>query len=212
MEEAKKHFKLYKAGKRWCVASVVMLAATIGVMAGGVAHADQTTPVTAQQETPVTSTTPQPVDNDNYGWLDSAKVNQNDLRVQGWQATNQATDKPYRYVIAVDQTNGQELGRIKVTQNQGRPDIGRVYPRVTNAAESGYQATMTNLHWDKVGDVNDQIKIVSRYTNDSQNGEGQHVDYWSAQPVQLDKNNYGYLDKFTINNNRINVAGWNATN
>lgn len=87
-----------------------------------------------------------------------------------------------------------------------------MYPQVTDAGHSGYQATMTNLKWDKVNDVNDQIRIVSRYTDDSQHGEGQHVDYWSNQPIQLDKNNYGYLDKFNISNNRINVAGWNATN
>lgn len=212
MGELKKHFKLYKAGKQWCVASVATLALAVGVMAGGVAYADQTPAELAQQTATVNQTAPQPVDNGNYGWVDSAKVNQNNLQVQGWQATNQATNKLSRYVIAVDQTNGQELGRTKITQSQNRPDVAKVYPQVTNAAHSGYQATMINLNWNKVNDVNDQIKIVSRYTNDSQHGEGQHVDYWSNQPVQLDKNNYGYLDKFTINNNRINVAGWNATN
>ena len=67
------------------------------------------------------------------------------------------------------------------------------------------------MNWGNVSDINDQIKVVSRYS-DSQNGEGHHVDYWSAQPVQLDKNNYAYLDNFNIANNHLNVAGWNATN
>lgn len=212
MGDIKKHFKLYKAGKQWCVASVAMLALAVGMMAGGTAYADQTVTGVDQQVPTVTQVAPQPVDNGNYGWVDSAKVNQNNLQVQGWQATNQATDKSYRYVIAYDQTNGQELGRTEIDRSQDRADVAKVYPQVTNADHSGYQATMTNLKWDKVSDVNDQIRVVSRYTDDSQNGEGQHVDYWSNQPIQLDKNNYGYLDKFNISNNRINVAGWNATN
>ncbi len=212
MGEIKKHFKLYKAGKQWCVASVATIALAAGVLVGGVAHADQTTTGASQQPATITQVAPQPVDNGNYGWVDSAKVDQNNLQVQGWQATNQAADKPYRYVIAVDQTNGKELGRTKIDGSQARPDIAKLYLQVTNAEQSGYQATMADLKWDEVNDVNDQIKVVSRYSSDGQSGEGQHVDYWSAQPVQLDKNNYGCLDTFTISNNLINVAGWNATN
>ena len=30
----KKHFKLYKSGKQWCIATVVTFAATLGLVAG----------------------------------------------------------------------------------------------------------------------------------------------------------------------------------
>lgn len=30
----KKHFKLYKSGKQWCIAAVVTFAATLGLVAG----------------------------------------------------------------------------------------------------------------------------------------------------------------------------------
>lgn len=212
MEDIKEHFKLYKAGKQWCVACVATLAIAAGIMTAGVAHADQAVTTTTPQTSTANQVNTQPVDSGNYGWVDTAKVNQNNLQVVGWQATNQAADKPYRYVIAVDQTNGKELGRTQITQSQERDDVAKAYPQVANAGHSGYRATMTNLNWNNVSDVNDQLKIVSRYTNDSRNGEGQHVDYWAAQPLQLDKNNYGCLDNFAISHNRVNVAGWNATN
>ena len=128
----------------------------------------------------------------------------------GWQATNQATGKNYRYVIAYDQTTNSELGRTQVTQNVTRPDVARVYPGVANAGESGYQVKMQNLNWSKVGNVNDQIKIVSRYS-DAANGEGHQVSNWS-QPIQLDKSNNAWLDNFQISNNQLRVAGWHATN
>ena len=31
---SKKHFKLYKSGKKWCIAAVVTFAATLGLVAG----------------------------------------------------------------------------------------------------------------------------------------------------------------------------------
>lgn len=223
--DLKKCFKLYKDGKQWCVAAITTLAIATGMMVGNSQpiQADQTQlstnqPVQAPQQTgQVVSDniqkqveTPKPVDNGNYGWVDSAQINNNNLSVSGWQATNQAANKDYRYVIAIDQTNGKELGRTPVTSQQ-RNDVAKTYPQVFNADQSGYQATLKQLNWGNVSDINDQIKVVSRYS-DSQNGEGHHVDYWSAQPVQLDKNNYAYLDNFNIANNHLNVAGWNATN
>ncbi|MDG9736208.1 KxYKxGKxW signal peptide domain-containing protein, partial [Limosilactobacillus fermentum] len=32
--EFKKHFKLYKSGKQWCIAAVVTFTATLGLVAG----------------------------------------------------------------------------------------------------------------------------------------------------------------------------------
>lgn len=121
--DSKKHFKLYKAGKQWCVAAIATLAVATGMMVGSAqpAQAAQVQPVQTEQATPTSqqasqavtsdapkqSAAPKPVDNGNYGWVDSARVNDNNLAVSGWQATNQATNKPYRYVIAYDQTSGK---------------------------------------------------------------------------------------------------------
>lgn len=216
--EFKKHFKLYKSGKQWCCAAIATVAVATGLMLGGVAHAD--TPVAGNQQPTTTQTVSSstasssatPVDENVYGSLDSAKVNNNNLQVSGWQASNRAVDNNYnnRYVIAYDSTTHTELGRTKVTDNVSRPDVAKVYPQVKDAQQSGYNTTMQNINWNKVGSVNDQISIVSRYSN-AANGEGQNVSTWS-QPIQLDKGNYGSLDNFNVNNNQLEVAGWHATN
>ncbi len=222
--EIKKHYKLYKDGKNWCAMALAVAAVSAGLVLGNMnVKAD-----TPTDNVPVVKTTnptigdanaelvsqekaAQAKDNGNSGYLDSAQVvNNNDLRVSGWQATNQAAGKDNRYLVAYDSTTNTELGRTSVTENVARPDVAKAYPDVVNAKESGYQATMNNLDWSKVKSVDDQIHIVSRYS-DAANGEGNRVDNWS-QPINLDKGNYAYLDNFGVKDNQLQVSGWNATN
>ena len=222
--EIKKHYKLYKDGKNWCAMALAVAAVSAGLVLGNTnVKAD-----TPTDNVPVVKTTnpttgdvnaelanqekaAQAKDNGNYGYLDVAQVvNNNDLHVSGWQATNQAAGKDNRYLVAYDSTTNTELGRTSVTENVARPDVAKAYPDVVNAKDSGYQATMSNLDWSKVKSVDDQIHIVSRYS-DAANGEGNHVDNWS-QPINLDKGNYAYLDNFGVKDNQLQVTGWNATN
>ncbi len=222
--EIKKHYKLYKDGKNWCAMALAVAAVSAGLVLGNTnVKAD-----TPTDNVPVVKTTnpttedvnaelanqekaAQAKDNGNYGYLDVAQVvNNNDLHVSGWQATNQAAGKDNRYLVAYDSTTNTELGRTSVTENVARPDVAKAYPDVVNAKDSGYQATMSNLDWSKVKSVDDQIHIVSRYS-DAANGEGNHVDNWS-QPINLDKGNYAYLDNFGVKDNQLQVSGWNATN
>lgn len=222
--EIKKHYKLYKDGKNWCAMALAVATVSAGLVLGNTnVKAD-----TPTDNVPVVKTTnptigdanaelasqekaAQAKDNGNYGYLDSAQVvNNNDLHVSGWQATNQAAGKDNRYLVAYDSTTNTELGRTSVTENVARPDVAKAYPDVVNAKDSGYQATMNNLDWSKVKSVDDQIHIVSRYS-DAANGEGNHVDNWS-QPINLDKGNYAYLDNFGVKDNQLQVSGWNATN
>ena len=222
--EIKKHYKLYKDGKNWCAMALAVAAVSAGLVLGNTnVKAD-----TSADNVPVVKTTnpttgdvnaelasqekaAQAKDNGNYGYLDAAQVvNNNDLHISGWQATNQAAGKDNRYLVAYDSTTNTELGRTSVTENVARPDVAKAYPDVVNAKDSGYQATMNNLDWSKVKSVDDQIHIVSRYS-DAANGEGNHVDNWS-QPINLDKGNYAYLDNFGVKDNQLQVTGWNATN
>ncbi|AGR65315.1 hypothetical protein N134_07535 [Limosilactobacillus reuteri TD1] len=216
--EIKKRYKLYKDGKNWCAMALAVAAVSAGLVLGNTnVKADTTTTITqpvntgSQSSSTTQEKTDQPKDNGNYGHLDSANVvNNNDLNVSGWQATNQAAGKDNRYLVAYDSTTNTELGRTSVTENVARPDVAKAYPDVVNAKDSGYQATMNNLDWNKVKSVDDQIQIVSRYS-DAANGEGNHVDNWS-QPINLDKGNYAYLDNFGVKDNQLQVTGWNATN
>ena len=222
--EIKKHYKLYKDGKNWCAMALAVAAVSAGLVLGNtnvkadtptdnVPVVKTTNPTTGDANAELASQekAAQAKDNGNYGYLDAAQVvNNNDLHVSGWQATNQAAGKDNRYLVAYDSTTNTELGRTSVTENVARPDVAKAYPDVVNAKDSGYQATMDNLDWSKVKSVDDQIHIVSRYS-DAANGEGNHVDNWS-QPINLDKGNYAYLDNFSVANNQLQVSGWNATN
>ncbi|MCC4322838.1 C39 family peptidase [Limosilactobacillus reuteri] len=222
--EIKKHYKLYKDGKNWCAMALAVAAVSAGLVLGNtnvkadtptdnVPVVKTTNPTTGDANAELASQekAAQAKDNGNYGYLDAAQVvNNNDLHVSGWQATNQAAGKDNRYLVAYDSTTNTELGRTSVTENVARPDVAKAYPDVVNAKDSGYQATMNNLDWSKVKSVDDQIHIVSRYS-DAANGEGNHVDNWS-QPINLDRGNYAYLDNFSVANNHLQVSGWNATN
>lgn len=222
--EIKKHYKLYKDGKNWCAMALAVAAVSAGLVLGNtnvkadtptdnVPVVKTTNPTTGDANAELASQekAAQAKDNGNYGYLDAAQVvNNNDLHVSGWQATNQAAGKDNRYLVAYDSTTNTELGRTSVTENVARPDVAKAYPDVVNAKDSGYQATMNNLDWSKVKSVDDQIHIVSRYS-DAANGEGNHVDNWS-QPINLDKGNYAYLDNFGVKDNQLHVSGWNATN
>ena len=220
--EIKKRYKLYKDGKNWCAMALAVAAVSAGLVLGNtnvkadtptanVPAVKTTNPTTSDAELASQETAAQAKDNGNYGYLDAAQVvNNNDLQVSGWQATNQAAGKDNRYLVAYDSTTNTELGRTSVTKNVVRPDVAKAYPDVVNAKDSGYQAMMNNLDWSKVKSVDDQIHIVSRYS-DAANGEGNHVDNWS-QPINLDKGNYAYLDSFGVKDNQLQVSGWNATN
>ena len=222
--EIKKHYKLYKDGKNWCAMALAVAAVSAGLVLGNtnvkadtptdnVPVVKTTKPTTDDANTELASQekAAQAKDNGNYGYLDAAQVvNNNDLHISGWQATNQAAGKDNRYLVAYDSTTNTELGRTSVTENVARPDVAKAYPDVVNAKDSGYQTIMNNLDWNKVKSVDDQIQIVSRYS-DAANGEGNRVDNWS-QPINLDKGNYAYLDNFGVKDNQLQVTGWNATN
>ena len=140
-------------------------------------------------------------DNGNYGNVDTAYFNNNQLHVSGWHATNASQGTDNRQVIVRDITTNNELGRTEVTNNVSRPDVKNVH----NAANSGFDVNI-NIDFSKMKDYRDSIEIVSRYS-----GNGKSTDWWS-QPITFDKNNYAYLDTFEVKNGELHATGWNATN
>ncbi|MFR0512653.1 peptidoglycan DD-metalloendopeptidase family protein [Limosilactobacillus reuteri subsp. suis] len=150
----------------------------------------------------------QPQNPNNYGYLDSVSLSNNELQVSGWQATNQAADKPYHYVIAYDNTVNAELGRQQV-ENVSRPDVAQAYPDATNADNSGFNSTI-KLNTTNEDYTNHSISVISRYS-DATNGEGNHVDYWYPA-FAFDQGNYAWLDDMHTENDQLQVSGWNATN
>ena len=149
-------------------------------------------------------------DNTIYGNIDSTTINDNELHVTGWNATNQAINKDEsRYVIAYDDTTNSELGRTKITDQVARPDVERVHKDIYNAQNSGFNVNVS-LDFNKMNSYRDAIKIISRYSG-VPDGNSDYVDFVS-QPIIFDENNYAHLDDFSVQNGKLHVSGWNATN
>lgn len=107
----------------------------------------------------------------NAGSFDKIEVTDTGIYVSGWHASNLAANKPYEFLIFVDQ-NGKELYRQQVLdRNRDRSDVANVYPYIANSSKSGYQLGFTlpdslNHH---------TVRIIDRLTDDVY-GNGNYVD------------------------------------
>lgn len=142
--------------------------------------------------------------NANAGSLDNMSLDAKTgtINIAGWHAADASLNKGYHYIIIYDASKQTELGRYLV-ESSTRNDVARVYPGIYNAGKSGFSL---NLKFDPAL-AGDQIQVISRYS-DSQNGEGNYVDYWFAPKTFTD--NKANLDNVTITNNHVHVAGWHA--
>lgn len=144
-------------------------------------------------------------DHGNYAWLDHYQLSGDQLQVSGWHATSDVKNKPYHYLIVFDNTTHSEVTRLMVRQT-ARPDIAVVH-NVYGAGLAGFQ---TNLDLPAaVLQAGDHLSLISRYTDD-QAGNGDATDYWFD--LQMDQGNHGYLDVAQVQNGKLHVAGWHATN
>ena len=165
----------------------------------------------ANNEVPYDSTTISNNVNANYGYLDSYKLTENNqgqaqLIASGWHATGTSNSDRYRYMIVFDNTLGHEIARQKLVP-QVRSDVQRAYSNVDNSLYSGFNVTIDIPN----SCINHSLRLVSRYSNDPNNGEGARVDYW-FNPLALNEGNQAYLDGLSSNGNTLTVTGWHATN
>lgn len=146
---------------------------------------------------------PVAVDQANRACLDQAKVTDGQLHLTGWHATNKAANRPYHYLIVLN--NGREVARQLVTDGVNRADVANVYPDVDRAAKSGFDVRFAV---DKLN-FNQRIQVLSRYTDDPA-GNGNAVDYYFAPLTEGNYANLGHLDNFSISGVKLNIAGWHA--
>lgn len=223
----KQHKKMYKAGKQWLVASLMAIAA--GLVMGTTVHADTTIVNQAAQQTSTAQVIQQPQATANttasqaaatntasYGHLDSYSVAPSDssedahLFISGWNATDASQTEPYHYYLVYDNTTNKEVYRQKATSTVvNRPDVQRAYPNVANSSHSGFSEKLY-IPYTVVAN-GDSVSVISRYSDDIVNGEGNHTDYWFG-PLYFDQGNHGSLDSVKVNNGQVTVSGWNATN
>lgn len=143
------------------------------------------------------------VNRGNYASFDGATVSGDQLHLTGWHATNQAADKPYHYIIVLN--NGREVDRVLVRNGINRADVANVYPQVDGSGRSGFavDVPLNRLNF------NQRIQVISRYSA-SADGNSDYVDYWFAPLTEGNYSNQGSLDNFSIANGKLNISGWHA--
>lgn len=111
----------------------------------------------------------------NAGAFDQINITANSIYVSGWHASNQAVNKPYQFLIFVDQ-NGHELYRQEVLdKNRARTDVANAFPAIYNSGQSGYQLAFGMPNQLR----NQNVRIIHRFTDDKL-GNGNYVDYTSG--------------------------------
>lgn len=237
----KTHYKMYKSGKLWCTALIAGVFLAFGAQTT-TAHADtqaandqplvtaqvannltaNSQSQTANQSASAAAQTPAtPVQNNNqsynkndqgnYAHLDGWSLSDGHLQASGWQASNQTQTKSYHYVIVYDASQNRELMRQAVTPVD-RPDVQKVH-NVYAANQSGFNADFKLDAAQLKAVTNDQLRIISRYSDQAEGGEGQYLDYW-FDPLRMDQGNYGHLDSLQVTNGKVTVtvSGWQASN
>lgn len=145
-------------------------------------------------------------DNINTGYIDNVSIQGNNLKVEGWHATNNYDQSMHHFIILLDGNTKQELYRQEVPGTY-RQDVQNVYPNAKISGWGGFSLTVPN----SANFAGKSIQVVSRYTKDT-NGEPNGGDDLWFNSVNLNTN-AGYLDNFNIDaaTNTLNISGWHAT-
>ncbi|MCW3763742.1 glucosaminidase domain-containing protein [Weissella confusa] len=145
-------------------------------------------------------------DNINTGHIDNVSVQGNNLKVEGWHATNNYDQSMHHFIILLDGNTKQELYRQEVPGTY-RQDVQNVYPNAKISGWGGFSLTVPN----SANFAGKTIQVVSRYTKNT-NGEPNGGDDLWFNSVNLNTN-AGYLDNFNIDaaTNTLNISGWHAT-
>ena len=143
----------------------------------------------------------------NAGYLDQFRIDNksNKVIVSGWNANDQSTVLTNHYLILFDKTANHEIARQAIKTLASADVAQNGFADVNNAD----QARFTTFFDITPAMVGHQFVLVSRYTDDAKNGEGNHIDYWYNNNVNLN-NNQAWLDHFTQNGTTISASGWHA--
>lgn len=229
--EIKKHFKLFKAGKNWCVMALAVAALATGTaMGAGTVHADTTpstpgTTMVQKSAAPAQSTaspssanaSAQPADKDTakapaasdqvdyQTAVNDGKLSQTTADDQGNVVFNgwHATNqyKQGMHHFVIALNGNTELYRSEVTP-VASPAAGKAYPKAPISTDGGFSFAMPA---DKLNNVS-SLKLVSRYTLQKDGNPACSADYWYPAV----KTKAGFLDQFKVVGNNIVVSGWHA--
>lgn len=144
--------------------------------------------------------------NINTGHIDNVSVQGNNLKVEGWHATNNYDQSMHHFIILLDGNTKRELYRQEVSGTY-RQDVQNAYPNAKISGWGGFRLTVPN----SANFAGKSIQVVSRYTKNANGEPNSGEDLW-FNSVSLNSN-AGYLDTFDVDasTNTLNISGWHAT-
>ena len=153
--------------------------------------------------------------NQNQAWIDDFSIYNNQLRVTGWHAADQSVVEPNQWIILIDDQTGKEIARTQAVTTK-RTSVQAAYPNILNADNSGFVANFDVVNTPGLRATilaGHSIRVVARYSDDNQDGEGHKTDYWFTTAKNFYNNQSAqWLDSFNIKGNSIEVTGWDADN
>lgn len=191
-----------------CAAALMMLQAPANAdTVSGQAQAPAVTTIATTSTSTQSSTQQATVQ--NTGHLDGYQFASGQITASGWHATDASTSQTNHFMILYDQTRQTELA-AQLVPTTTRNDVQRDYPNIANSNHSGWAVTFPV---NNANCLSDRLSLISRYSTSNQgNGStGQYTDY-TFTGLQADQGNQAYLDKFTVNNHQLQLAGLHATN
>lgn len=144
----------------------------------------------------------------NNAYLDNFSIQNGKLHVQGWNDNDLSIKYQKHFIILWDSTKGKEIARKEVALSSS-PDVAKS----TSGRTYGSSNCRFSTDFDLSSEIlsGDKIEVISRYS-DSDNGEGNRSDYWFKNNQKSFGENNGWLDSFNIQNGKLHIAGWQATN
>lgn len=232
--EEKKHFKLFKAGKKWCTMAIATLAVVTGTaLLAGNASADEAAPATAGQ----TAQSTQVVDQDANGGQavtaghqqaagNSEQDKQQPQRQVDYQtpvnagnldsaSTDKAGDVAFSGWHATNQYQEGMHHYVIVLNGSNNQELYRhevttverpdVDKVYPKAPVAGQGGFTVTVPADQISGVS-SLRLVSRYTKDANGNPAGGSDYWF--PVVTTK--AGWIDQFKVEGKQITVSGWHV--
>lgn len=148
--------------------------------------------------------------NANKAHLDEGWIDGDMLRVRGWHAIDDISNKPYHTLIFMDAKTNTELHRTQVSNTQ-RTDVNNAYPNIANSLKSGFE-TNVNLTANMRGK---QIYVLSRYSKD-RSANSSYIDNrignLKVSTTNGNSDNMASLDQQNIIGTNLNLSGWHASN
>lgn len=115
-------------------------------------------------------------DNTQRFSLDGVSYKSGILKVDGWALDPKMTDYKYHFIFLYNKTRDCEMARTSVVNVQ-RADVKRAFPNYKCGVYSGFTAqfiTKDDSYY------NDEIQIISRFTNDPNGDSVERSDYWGS--------------------------------